>query len=222
MCRAATRWTGSASSAIRTPSRASSCRNRTAPEPATDGGGSSAATRSASSSGRQTSGSQSRSPRCRVERREDLAAVAVEHRQPLAPRPRPPPIPRPSASSVQTPRAGRPGRRRARARWRSPIRRPVKEPGPSPTAIRSTRSQPPAAVGRAPRPRSSSAGRVPRPPVRGEPQLRLVQDLAVAPGAGGGVGGRGVEADDDQASLPLLALDPEDEGADFLALRRTS
>ncbi|HEV7616249.1 MAG TPA: hypothetical protein VGO36_08465 [Solirubrobacterales bacterium] len=31
-----------------------------------------------------------------------------------------------------------------------------------------------------------------------DPQQRLVQDLAVAPGAGGGVGGRGVEADDDQ------------------------
>jgi hypothetical protein len=36
------------------------------------------------------------------------------------------------------------------------------------------------------------------PPARGEPQLRLVQDLAVAPGAGDGVNRRGVEADDDQ------------------------
>jgi len=41
-------------------------------------------------------------------------------------------------------------------------------------------------------------GRVPGPPLRGQPQLRLVQDLAVAPGAGDGVDRRGVEADDDQ------------------------
>jgi hypothetical protein len=42
------------------------------------------------------------------------------------------------------------------------------------------------------------AGRVQGPPLRGEPQLRLVQRLAVAPGAGGRVGGGGIEADDDQ------------------------
>lgn len=41
-------------------------------------------------------------------------------------------------------------------------------------------------------------GRVEGPPLRGEPQLRLVQDLAVAPGAGDGVDRRGVEADDVQ------------------------
>jgi hypothetical protein len=39
---------------------------------------------------------------------------------------------------------------------------------------------------------------VPGPPLRGEPQLRLVQYLAVAPGAGDGVNRRGVKADDDQ------------------------
>lgn len=39
---------------------------------------------------------------------------------------------------------------------------------------------------------------MPGPPLRGEPQLRLVQDLAVAPGAGDGVDRRGIEADDDQ------------------------
>ena len=43
------------------------------------------------------------------------------------------------------------------------------------------------------------AGRMPGPPRFGEPQQRLVQNLAVAPGAGGGVGGRSVEADDDQS-----------------------
>ena len=42
------------------------------------------------------------------------------------------------------------------------------------------------------------AGRVQRPSPLGEAQVRLGEDLAVAPGAGGGVGGRGVEADDDQ------------------------
>jgi hypothetical protein len=35
------------------------------------------------------------------------------------------------------------------------------------------------------------------PPVGGA-QQRLLQDLPVARGAGGGVGGRGIEADDDQ------------------------
>jgi hypothetical protein len=39
-------------------------------------------------------------------------------------------------------------------------------------------------------------GRVQGPPLGGKPQLRLVQDLAVAPGAGDGVDRRGVEADD--------------------------
>jgi hypothetical protein len=41
------------------------------------------------------------------------------------------------------------------------------------------------------------------PPSRGEPQLRLEQSLAVAPGAGGGIGGRGVEADYDQRASAL-------------------
>lgn len=41
-------------------------------------------------------------------------------------------------------------------------------------------------------------GRVQGPPRGGETQLRLVKDLAVAPGAGDGVNRRGVEADDVQ------------------------
>jgi hypothetical protein len=41
-------------------------------------------------------------------------------------------------------------------------------------------------------------GRVQGPPSRGEPALRLVQDLAVAPGAGDSVNRCGIEADDDQ------------------------
>jgi hypothetical protein len=45
---------------------------------------------------------------------------------------------------------------------------------------------------------------VERPPQLGEAELRLGDDLAVAPGAGGGVRGRGVEADDDQEARPYL------------------
>jgi hypothetical protein len=41
-------------------------------------------------------------------------------------------------------------------------------------------------------------GRVQGPPLLGEAQQRLVEDLAVAPGAGDGVYRRGVEADDEQ------------------------
>jgi hypothetical protein len=37
----------------------------------------------------------------------------------------------------------------------------------------------------------------------GEAEVRLGDDVAVAPGAGGGVGGRGVEADDDQGARLL-------------------
>jgi hypothetical protein len=44
---------------------------------------------------------------------------------------------------------------------------------------------------------------MPRPALWGEPQQRLVQDPAVAPGTGGGVGGRGVEADYDQGGFTL-------------------
>jgi hypothetical protein len=39
-------------------------------------------------------------------------------------------------------------------------------------------------------------------PALGEPEVGLGEDLAVAPGAGGGVGSRGIEADDDQEARP--------------------
>jgi hypothetical protein len=42
---------------------------------------------------------------------------------------------------------------------------------------------------------------VQRAPALVQPELRLREDVAVAPGAGGGVRGRGVEADDDQEKL---------------------
>jgi hypothetical protein len=44
---------------------------------------------------------------------------------------------------------------------------------------------------------------VPGPAIGREPQSRLVQGLAVAPGAGGRIGGRGVEADYDQRASAL-------------------
>src|SRR5690349_14387392 len=55
-------------------------------------------------------------------------------------------IPRPSASRVQTPRAGSPRLTERPRAVAIPTRMPVKVPGPSPTASRSTRSQPPAAA----------------------------------------------------------------------------
>ena len=112
------------------------------------------------------------------------------------------------------------GQRQAGAQRRAPravampTRRPVKEPGPIPTAIRSTASQPPAAA--AARSTSASSAVVCRGPAVGrEAEQRLVQHLAVAQRADGGVGGRGVEAD---VSAPGSARDREDEGADLLAL----
>ena len=49
-------------------------------------------------------------------------------------------------------------------------------------------------------------GRVAGPPALVEAQVRLGEDRAVTPGAGGGVGGRGVEADDDQEARPLVPV----------------
>lgn len=57
---------------------------------------------------------------------------------------------------------------------------------------------PAAGRGRRPLDLLQQPGRMQGPPPRGEPELRLVQDLAVAPGAGDGVNRRGIEADDDQ------------------------
>jgi hypothetical protein len=44
-------------------------------------------------------------------------------------------------------------------------------------------------------------GRMPRPSLRREAELRLVERLAVAPGAGDGVYRRGIEPDDEQGRL---------------------
>src|SRR4051794_23387483 len=55
-------------------------------------------------------------------------------------------MPRPRASSVQTPRTGRPRLTESPRAVAIPTRIPVKVPGPSPTASRSTALQPPAAA----------------------------------------------------------------------------
>lgn len=53
------------------------------------------------------------------------------------------------------------------------------------------------------------AGGVARAAALGEPELRLGDDLAVAPGGRRGVRGRGVEADDDQVARPLAPTSRE-------------
>lgn len=132
----------------------------------------------------------------RVESGEDLAAPAVEDRQPLAARPG---LGDPVGEGVEG--ADSPcGQPEADAQS-------LRGGDPDAQAREGPRSEPdreqvdgfPAAGG------SGRAldlvqqpGRVQGPPLRREPQLRLVQYLAVAPGAGDGVDRRGIEADDDQ------------------------
>jgi len=57
---------------------------------------------------------------------------------------------------------------------------------------------------------------VARPAPLGETQVRLGQNFAVAPGAGGGVESRGVEADDDQEARPLPYFTRKTEVPTFL------
>ncbi|HEX3734122.1 MAG TPA: hypothetical protein VHU86_03105 [Solirubrobacterales bacterium] len=137
------------------------------------------------------------SPR-RVERRESLAAASVEDGQALA---------------VD---AGLAQRQADRVEAADAIDRQAEagaepagggDPDPQPGEGAGTETDgdrldlPPAPGGRGGRlDLGQQRGRVPGPPVSGEPQQRLVQSLTVAPGAGGGVGGRGIEADERQRS----------------------
>jgi hypothetical protein len=136
-----------------------------------------------------------------VEGDEDLAAVAVEDGEALAGRAG----------------GGDPGAERVEGRDAARLlaearRQSLRRGDPDPQAGERARPQPdreqvdgvPAArrVGAA-LDLGQEAGRVPRPAVLGEPELRLGQDLAVSPGADGGVEGRGVEADDEQEARPL-------------------
>jgi hypothetical protein len=131
-----------------------------------------------------------------VERREDLAPVAIEDRQSLALGPG---LPDPSGDGVERADATRRkvGAEAEPTRGGDPDSQAGERAG-----TEADRNQ----VDPLPAPRRRRGAldlleqgrRVPGPPLGGEPQPRLVQSLAVAPGAGGGVGGRGVEADDDQ------------------------
>jgi hypothetical protein len=144
MCRAATRWTGSASSGISTARLVSCCLNRTAPDPPHSAASGSAGIRVASSSGVPSQGPHSDSPSA-----EWTAAATSPRRASRTVRQRRPPAaspsPRASASSVPTPPMGRLRLSPSARAVAIPTRRPVKEPGPIPTARRSTAPQPPAA-----------------------------------------------------------------------------
>lgn len=132
----------------------------------------------------------------RVERGEDLAAKAIEHGQPLARRPGL------SDAARERVEGADPGRRQAAGggeTTRGGDPDPQAGEGAGPEADRDQVDLPPTAGGcGCGLDLAQQRGRVPGPPGRGEPQLRLVQGLAVAPGAGGGVDRRGIEADDDQ------------------------
>lgn len=140
-----------------------------------------------------------RRARRRVERREDLAPVAVEDRKALA-----------LCAGLGDPEGNRV--ERADAADRDPGGDPDPtgggDPDPQPgegAGAEPDRDQvdsaPATGRGGNPLDLSQQAGRVQGPPSLGEPQLRLLQDLAVAPGAGGGICGRGIEPDYDQRRL---------------------
>jgi hypothetical protein len=142
-----------------------------------------------------------RRPRGVVEGDEDLAAVAVEDREAL---PRCPRGADPGAERIE--------RRDAARRLAEAERQPFGGGDADPQAGERPRPEPdrdqvdrlPAArLGGAALDLGQEAGRVQRPAAVAQAQQRLGDDLAVAPGAGGGVGGRGVEADDDQGARLL-------------------
>jgi hypothetical protein len=132
----------------------------------------------------------------RVERREDLATAGVEHGEAVAL-----PFPHPPSDRVERADA----RQRQAEAGAEAARGGDADPQASERAgAEADREQadplPAAGDGGATLDLLQQRDRVPGAPVGGGPQQRLLQDLAVAPGAGGGVGGSGVEADDDQRS----------------------
>ena len=218
MCRAATRCTGSASLGNLTPRSASSSRNRTAPDPAGQRWRGQRGEPLGESSGGDP-GLPSRSPADEVKRREDLAAARVEDGEALTPRSPRSAMPRPIASSVQTLLY-----RQADARGQAP-RGGDADPQPGERARAEPDCEPvdrlpaAAAVGRpldlARAARSSAAG-----PVRREPEQRLVHRLAVARRRRRCRRSR-CRSRRRPAAAPLLARDPEDEGARPACPRRT-
>ena len=131
-----------------------------------------------------------------VERREDLAAAGVEQRQARARgaslgQRQPDRVERADAADRQPEAGGQ------AAGGGDPDPQP--DEGPRAEADRDPLDPPPAAGGGCGRlDLAQQRGRVTGAAAGGGAQQRLVQRLAVAPGAGGGVGGRGVEADERQ------------------------
>ena len=210
MWRAATRWTGSASSGIRMPPAPSnSSRKRTAPEPPTDGGAGQLAEplrellrahhRRLPEAGARRRRRGRRRPR-RGSRRGPRGAPRSRPRRRSRRRARP---------ACETPRPGLPRLVVEPFRGRDPDPQAGERAGPEPD--RDQVDGVPAA-----RRRRRSARPRPRRPVawRGRPRSESprcasASDLAVAPGGGGGVGGRGVEADDDQEARPRVPTSRE-------------
>jgi hypothetical protein len=135
-----------------------------------------------------------------VERREDLAAPGVGDGEALAPDP-----------GLRHPQPDRVERADACGRRAEGGAEPARRRDPDPQPRERARAEPDAEqVDLPPAARRRSAaldlleqgGRVLRPPFGGGAEQGLGEDLAVAPGTGGGVLGRGVEADDDQRVAP--------------------
>jgi hypothetical protein len=148
-----------------------------------------------------------RRPRHVVEGDEDLAAVAVEDREAL-----------PGGARRTDPGAERVERRDPACRLAEAERQPFGGGDPDPQAGERPRPEAdrdqvdrlPAARGRgAALDLGEQPGRVQRPAALVQAQPRLGDDLAVAPGAGDRVGGRGVEADDDQGARLLPPISRE-------------
>jgi hypothetical protein len=139
-----------------------------------------------------------------VEGDEDLAAVAVEDREALA----------------GLSRRADPGPERVEGRDPAPPLAEAEDQAfgggdPDPQAGERARPEPDRdQIDRIPAPGGlgtaldlgEETGRVERPTALGEPEVGLGDDLTLAPGAGDGVGGRGVEADDDQGARPLVPV----------------
>lgn len=134
-----------------------------------------------------------------VKRREDLAAAGVEDGEALTLDSR---LPHPPPERVE----------RADARGRSTERsaQPTRSRDPDPQPRERARAEPDAEqVDLVPATRRCGAaldlgeqrGRVLGSPLGGGTEQRFAEDLTVAPGAGGGVLGRGIEADDDQRGV---------------------
>jgi hypothetical protein len=141
-----------------------------------------------------------------VEGDENLAAVAVEDREALAGR-----TSRADARAERVEgRDAAPPEAKAEGQpfgGRDADPQAGERAGPEPDGEQVDRLPAPGRIGAA-LDLAEQPGRVQRPSTLGEPEVRLGDDVPVPPGAGGGVGGRGVEADDDQGARPLGPVRP--------------